>query len=455
VDEDNLTDDLVIKGKKIFIQGQLVPAAVVINQGKITGLMSEANAPHADQVIDAGDHMVLPGVVDVHVHFRDMGEAHKEDWWTGSCAAVAGGVTTVVDEPNNVPDTVNVDVLKRKMGLATKKSIVDHNFTMGLTPDNLGKISDFASHGVASYEIFEGGDGDYPYITDTGDVYESLQMVKAVGGLCCLNSREAQLKTRLSKRIKEAQGVSIDALSENSPGVEEAIGASKNMLLAGETGARVHLREISSAQTIELLRMLKPPNLTVEVTPYHLLLTKKDGERLGPYGLVLPPLKPSSDVDALWLALNNGVFDIITSDHAPHTRENKEPGWENIWNAPPGVPVIQPMLSLMLTQAFRGRTSLQKIVEALTIKPAKIFGLYPRKGSIQLGADADFVLVDHKRRRKISNDDLYTKCGWTPFEGIEVRGVPVRTIVRGETVMINGKITGKPGHGQFTPNNQP
>ena len=446
-----MTVDLVIKGKKMFIHGQLVPAAVVINHGKITGLMSETIAPHADQVIDAGDKMVLPGVVDVHVHFRDMGEAHKEDWWTGSCAAAAGGVTTVVDEPNNVPDTVNVDVLKRKIALAAKQSIVDHNFTVGLTPDNLGKISEFASHRVASYEIFEGGDGDYPYITDTGDVFESLQMVKDAGGLCCLNAREAQLKTRLSKRITEVKGISIAALSGNSPGVEEAIGASKNILLASETGARVHLREISSAQTIEMLRKLKPPNLTAEVTPYHLLLTKNDAERLGPYGLVLPPLKSSEDVDALWSALNNGVFDIIASDHAPHTRENKEPGWENIWNAPPGVPVIQPMLSLMLSQVFKGKISLQKIVEALTIKPAKIFGLYPKKGSIQLGADADFVFVDHKRKRKISNDGLYTKCGWTPFEGIEVKGVPVRTIVRGETVMKDGLITGKPGHGQFIP----
>ena len=446
-----MTVDLVIKGKKVFIHGQLVPAAVVINQGKITGLMSETNAPRADQVIDAGDHMVLPGVVDVHVHFRDMGEAHKEDWWTGSCAAAAGGVTTVVDEPNNIPDTINVDVLKRKMGLAAKQSLVDHNFTVGLTPDNLGKISDFASNGIASYEIFEGGDGDYPYITDTGDVYESLQKVKEVGGLCCLNAREAQLKTRLSKRIKETQGVSISDLSGNSPGVEEAIGASKNMLLASETGARVHLREMSSAQTIGMLRKLKPPNLTAEVTAYHLLLTKKDAERLGPYGLVLPPLKSSEDVTSMWSALNDGVFDVIASDHAPHTRENKEPGWENIWNAPPGVPVIQPMLSLMLSQVFKGKISLQKIVEALTIKPAKIFGLYPRKGSIQLGADADFVFIDHKRKLTLSNDDLFTKCGWTPFEGIEVRGVPVRTIVRGETVMEDGVVTGELGHGQFIP----
>jgi dihydroorotase (multifunctional complex type) len=451
VKEDNLTDELVIKGRNIFIQGQLIPASIVINEGKITGIMSDLHAPQTDQVIDAGENLVLPGVVDVHVHFRDMGEAHKEDWWTGSCAAAAGGVTTVVDEPNNVPDTVNVDVLKRKMGLAAKQSLVDYTFTMGLTPDNLGMINEFASHGVASYEIFEGGDGDYPYITDTGDVYEALQKVRRVGGLCCLNAREAQLKTRLSKRIKEGKGFTVSDLSGNSPGVEEAIGASKNMLLAGETGTRVHLREISSAQTIGVLRRLKPPNLTAEVTPYHLLLTKKDADRLGPYGLVLPPLKSSTDVEALWYALNEGVFDAIASDHAPHTRENKEPGWENIWEAPPGVPVIQPMLSLMLTQAFKGRSTLQKIVEALTVKPAQIFGLYPRKGSIQIGTDADFVFVDAKRKKVIGNDMLFTKCGWTPFEGIEVKGIPVRTVVRGKTVMETEAVIAEPGHGQFIP----
>ncbi len=443
--------DLVIVNSRIFTDGLIVEGGIAVDEGRIVAIGKELTLPKADKRVDAGGNLVLPGLVDVHVHFRDPGRTHKEDFLTGSMAAAAGGVTTVVDEPNNTPTTTTLRALREKKRIGAAKSIVDHSFSVGLNPRNLDRIPAFMDEGVIAFDVFDEMEGPSLDIPDTGTLHEAMNRVKEAGGLCCLNCREAGLRTSLTKRLRDAGRRGIEAYAESSPPLEEALGAAKHLLLAESVGVKTHLREVSASSTVMVLDRLKPETgFTVEVTPNHLLLSTKDAEMLGPYSQIPPPLRAREDNEALWSALNLGVIDIIASDHAPHTREEKDRGLEDIWGSPPGLPGVETMLPLMLTQVNGGRISLQRVVEATSELPAKIYGLYPGKGAIRLGFDADLVVVDLKREGVIRGDSLHSKIDWTPFEGWGFKGMPVMTFVRGVKVMEEGEVTVQPGHGAFT-----
>jgi dihydroorotase (multifunctional complex type) len=238
---------------------------------------------------------------------------------------------------------------------------------------------------------------------------------------------------------------------DHFPHVAESLGAAKRILLAHDAGVRAHLREVSTAETVQVIRAMKGymGNITAEVRPDHLFLNHGNTKDLGPYAQQWTPLRTKADSDALWETLNDGTVNVIASDHATHTEEEKKRGSEIIWKSPPGLPAIESMLPLLLTAVNDGRLGLERLFECASTNPAKIIGLYPRKGTIKVGSDADLVIIDLDKESVISGENAKAKTHWTPYEGWVVKGVPVATYVRGIETYLDGEITGEPGQGRF------
>ncbi len=384
---------LTIKDCKILDNGQLVDSNIFINNGIIKKI---GEYTKADEEINAESKIVIPGIIDPHVHFREPGFTHKEDFLTGSMAAAKGGITTYIDMPNTQPPTTTVINLeeKRKMAL---KSVVNYGFHFGATSNNLEQIRKASN--IASVKVFMN--------TSTGKL-----MIKA--------------PEILKKVFSSFPIITVHAEKEK---VVEAI--KYNRL----TGNRLYLCHISSREEILFLRKNKTAGIYIEVTPHHLFLNS--GDNKDGYTSMKPNLKSKIDQDELWKSISDGTIDTIGTDHAPHTKEEKE-GEEEVY----GVPGAETMLPLLLDAVNKNRINLQKLVELCCENPAKIFGI-TNKGKIVEGYDADLVIIDMELEKEIINEDMLSKCGWTPFNGKKAKGWPVITIVNGKVVYRNNEITNK------------
>jgi dihydroorotase (multifunctional complex type) len=442
---------LKIVNAKLWLETGVYEGGLTTEEGRITKIGIETSLPAADTIIDAGGRLVIPGLVDLHVHFREPGFTQKEDFMTGTRAAAAGGVTTVLDEPNNKPVTASVKALKAKHDLVQGKAYVDYLFDMAVYSDQLPEIKAATEYGVKSFAFFDEL-GDKPTgLENTGGLHDALMRIRAVDGLALLNCRESDLVIYTMKRLRAEGRNKLSDYMSHFPHVAESAGAAKRILLAHSVGVKGHLREVSTAETVEVLRCLKPylGNITAEVRPDHLFLNQGNTSSLGPYAQQWTPIRTKRDQAELWRALSDGTINIIASDHATHTEEEKETGWKNIWDSPPGLPAIESMLPLFLTAVNMEKIGLGRVVEAASVNPAKRLGLYPRKGCIGVGSDADLVIVDLRYERVIRGEDSLAKTHWTPYEGWKTVGAPVSTIVRGVPVYHEGEIVAEPGHGQF------
>ena len=442
---------LKIIDAKLWLEDGIFDGGLVFSRGKITKIGKETSLPKADSVIDAGGKLVIPGLIDLHVHFREPGFTQKEDFITGTRAAAAGGVTTVLDEPNNKPVTSTVETLKKKHELVKEKAYVDYMFNLAVYADKLDEIEAAASYGVKCFAFFDELGDRLTGMDDTGVLWDTLNRIKSINGLALLNCRESGLVTHTINQLKVAGKKTLRDYMNHFPHVAESAGGAKRVLLAYEANVQAHLREVSTAETVEMLRKLKPymVKISAEVRPDHLFLNHENTADLGPYAQQWTPIRTKKDQMALWEALNEGIVNVIASDHATHTVEEKEPGWDNIWNSPPGLPAIESMLSLFLTAVKEGKTELSRIVDATSVNPAKRLGLYPEKGCIKVGSNADLVIVDLEKERTIRGEESFAKTHWTPYEGWKTVGAPVTTIVRGIPVFHEGEIVAEPGIGRF------
>jgi dihydroorotase (multifunctional complex type) len=440
---------LKIVNAKLWLDSGVYEGGLTTDGGVIKVIGKEPNLGAAEMVIDAKGKLVIPGLVDLHVHFREPGYTQKEDFSTGTRAAAAGGVTTVLDEPNNKPVTDSVETLKAKHAMVQSKAYVDYLFDVAVYGDRLEVICEAAEYGVKSFAFFDEL-GDKPTgLENTGVLLDALNRVKTVDGLALLNCRESDLVIHTMNKLKAMGKNKLKNYMNHFPHAAESAGAAKRIQLAQSTGVRTHLREVSTAETVDVLRRFKPSNVTAEARPDHLFLNQGNTANLGPYAQQWTPIRTKRDQVELWKALNEGVVDIIASDHATHTVDEKERGWENIWLSPPGLPAIESMLPLMLTAVHEGKTSLGRVVEACSVNPAKRLGLYPRKGCLAVGSDADLVIVDLDLERVIRGDESFAKTHWTPYEGWRSIGAPVTTIVCGVPVYHEGSIVAEPGYGCF------
>jgi len=423
--------DLAVLNGRAFTPTGHKTIDIWIKDGKIAAL---GGSHRAEETINSRGMLILPGVIDAHVHFRDPGPTHKEDWLSGSLSAAAGGVTTVFDQPNTDPRTVDAGSFELKLELARHRSVVD--FCINGGPKNPGSIEELVSAGAAAIgEIFT-------YEHSDQRLQEILAEVREAGALPTIHAEDGQVIREKMAHLKNMHEPEVYSQAR-TPLAE---GAAIEKVLAW--AERLHICHLSTALGLELVREAKAAGkkVSTEVAPHHLLFNIKDYRKQGTFLKMNPPLRGQADNDALWAGLRDGSIDILASDHAPHLPEEKR---DDIWEAPAGVPGVETMLPLMLMAVKRNLIGLERLVDALSARPAQIFQL-ANKGSIEMGKDADLVIVDTKATREIKADRLHSRADWTPYEGRE--GIfPQMTLVRG-VVVYDGELEVRPGFGRFLGN---
>jgi len=421
--------DLILKGGIVVNHDGAMIRDVAIADGRIVAL---GRFDKAAEILDCTGLHILPGVIDTQVHLREPGAEHKEDLETGGRAAVLGGVTGVFEMPNTKPVTVTGEALADKINRATGRMQCDFAFFVGGTRDNvedLPRLEKLA--GCAGIKVFIGSStGDLLVDDDQG----LARILAKISRRAAFHSEdEFRLRDRLNHR--RAGDPSSHPVWRDA---EAARLCTERLLrLARAAGKRIHVLHISTADELPLLAANKDI-ATVEVTPQHLTFAADDYARLGTKLQMNPPVRDAHHRDALWQALGNGLVDILGSDHAPHTLEEKAKPYPD---SPSGMPGVQTLVPVMLDHVNKGRLTLERFVDLSSHGPARIFGI-ARKGRIAEGHDADFTIVDLKRRWRITDKWIASRCGWTPYDGMEVTGFPQGTILRGVKIMWDGAITG-------------
>jgi len=420
--------DRVVKNGRVYFDGRLQNLDLWIRDGKIADF---GGGHRAEETIDGRGMIVLPGAIDVHVHFRDPGFTFKEDWETGSTSAVAGGVTTVIDQPNTNPPTVDGRSYRTKLEIAERRSVVD--FCLNGGP---GQIERLASLGASAIgEIFT-------YDHEKDELQKILNEVAKAGLLPTIHAEDREMIRENTEPLRDRREPELYSMAR--PNRAESAAIDKVLAMTD----RAHICHLSTFEGLELVRAAKRggKRVSCEVAPHHLLFTKKDWRKQGTFLKMNPPLRDYRDKDALWEGLRRGDVDVVASDHAPHLPEEKR---DEIWDAPPGVPGVETMLPLLLIAVRSNLISLHRMIDALSQRPAEIFGL-ASKGAIAVGKDADLAIIDPRAASDIRADRLHSGAEWTPYEGR--RGLfPKITMIRGEVVFADGELLAKPGFGKNLP----
>ncbi len=440
--------DTVITGGTVVEETGTMAAAVAIDGGRIVAVGAAELMPAGRERIDATGLAVLPGVIDVHVHFREPGMTHKEDWESGSRAAAAGGVTTVFEMPNTDPPVDTVEHFELKRSLAEEKSLVDFGIYGLLGEQNLEHIEALAGAGVCGYKLFLGNTtGNLPCPSD-GAVLEGFETLAALGLRCSIHAENSPILFWREKRMKDAGRNDPLAHLAARTDVVAIEALTRSAVLAEWTGARIHIVHESCAGSLPYIRFFKERgvDITVETLPQYLYLSAEMTTEPG--GEVIrmnPPVRQQSHREGLWQGVLDGTIDMIATDHAPHADAEKKA--ERIWDVACGMVGVETSLPLMLNAVAEGRIGLPDVARLMSAAPARAFGLHGKKGVIRPGADADLVLVDPARRETLTRERLHSRGKAFPYEGMAVTGVPVRTLVRGRTVAVDGVATGEPGWG--------
>ena len=434
--------DLVILGARVVTDTASFDAGVAIKDGQILAIGEKRAMPTARETFDATGLHLLPGAIDVHVHFREPGYTHKEDWQTGTAAAAMGGVTTVFEMPNVDPPTATPEALALKQE-AAKKAHVDYGLYGLLAEDNIDQLEALIDGGVAGFKCFMGNTfGNLPS-PSTGAMLEGFEIVAGRGLRIALHAETASIMARREKRLQSAGRTDPLAHLASRPAVVAIEAVSRAAVLAEWTGARIHILHISSADELRPLREAKARgvDITGETCPHYLMFDERAYIDHRSIIRVNPPVREKRHQVGLWEGLHDGTIDMIATDHAPHVPAEKLRN--DIWTVDCGFPGVETQMPLMLTQVRAGRLSLSDYVRLTSTKPAKAFGLYPAKGALLPGSDADITLVDLNREDTIAAAQFQSRSKITPFEGMKVTGVPMHTLVRGRFVMKDRQIVGE------------
>jgi dihydroorotase len=440
--------DLVIRNGRIVSPEGILQADVVVEGGTIAAICQADITPAARETIDASGKYVLPGAIDVHVHLRDPGLTYKEDWATGTAAAAAGGVTTVFDMPNTHPSTATPAALRAKQEIARAKSFVDYGIYGVLDDTSIDHIEALVEGGVIGFKCFMAeSTGDLPTPTD-GVILEGLEKLALLGVRCAFHAENADIIVRRRNKLQASGRRDRHAHLASRPEICEIEAVSRAVLFCEWTGTRLHIVHMSSKDAVFLIRDAKARgvDLTAETCPHYLLLDSRDIGRLGGQLRINSPIREPGHAEGLWDGLRSGVIDMIATDHAPHRADEKL--HNDIWDCARGIPGIETQMSLMLTEVNKGRMSISEYVRWSAVNPAKAWDLYPRKGTISVGSDADIVIVDLDHEGTINQAQLHSLHKYSPWHNRAVRGKPTHTIVRGKVVCRDGQVVGTPGWGQ-------
>ncbi len=427
--------DLLIQGATVVLPSGLAQASVACRSGQIAKIISNgAMLPPARQVIDARGLWLLPGIIDTQVHFREPGNAHKEDLSSGTAAAILGGVTCIFDMPNTQPPITSLGALQAKLDAARGRCRCDYAFFVGATAENAAELAALEQEpGCAGVKVFMGSSTGSLLVADDSALLRVLQNGR----------RRVAIHAEDDERLQERKPLAEQGKPASHPlwrDTETALRATRRIVALAEQARRpIHVLHVTSAEELEFLKDHKQL-VTVEATPQHLTLAAPECyEQLGTRAQMNPPIREARHRAALWHAVQSGVVDIVGSDHAPHTLAEKSLPYPQ---SPSGMPGVQTLLPLLLEHMHQGQLTLERLVDLCCSGPARVYGI-EKKGSILLGFDADFCLVDPAATWTLRDADQATRSGWTPFDGMTVHGRPTMTVLRGHIAMQDGKLVGE------------
>lgn len=436
---------LLIKNGTVVTPAGRSKLDILVVDGKIASLSAPMLISEnvADTVIDVRGLYILPGIMDPHVHFRDPGHTYKEDFSTGSAAAAAGGVTTVFDMPNNLPRTVGKAELEEKLEAIQGKAYVDYALYGLLTSQNCDKIVELVNGGVRGFKCLMGISA---MNTPTGrdvDIWRGAEILRDTGIPISVHAEDTQIVDQAREDLKKAGRTDPLAHLESHPPISETLAVERAIMAAEAVGGKIHIAHISSKETVQLIREAKRRGVkvTCEVGPHNLFFTDKDYNRKGSGMFMNPPIRYEEHQKALLEGILDGTVDMIATDHAPHSDEEKSMK-NGVFSAKSGFCGVETEVSVMLTLVNRGLLTLEQYVKAGSENVAKLFQLYPQKGCIAVGSDADFTIVDLKHTYVVKKENLHSRSKTTAFDGEELTGMPIYTIVRGNIVMDHGKLSG-------------
>jgi dihydroorotase len=427
--------DLVINGGIVVSPDAEYHASIAIKDGSIHAIGASEAMPDAKETLDATGMHILPGAIDVHVHFRDPGYPQKEDFGSGTAAAAFGGVTTVFDMPNTLPTVATPEALAAKHKIASEKAYIDYGLYAVLGEESIENIPGLISGGIIGFKCYMGNTfGRIPSPT-TGAMLEAFEIVAPTGKRISLHAETNSIMERREARLRAAGRTEPLAHLASRPAVVAVEAVARAAILAEWTGARIHVLHISSAAELRPLAEAKARGveITGETCPHYLLLSEKDYEKSGGIVRVNPPVRETPNQQPLWDALMDGTIDMVATDHAPHTPEEKTRN--DIWTVDCGFPGVETQMPLMLTEVNRGRATIRDYVRWSAENPAKYWGLFPKKGSLTVGSDADIAIVDMRRKWTIDDAKIQSRSKISPWRGYQCTALPVHTLVRGRLVM--------------------
>jgi len=452
--------DLVIKNGWVVTPEQTFKGGVAIQDEKFVSIGPDDTLPEGQEEIDAKGNHILPGIIDAHVHFREPGLTYKEDFGTGSTAAVCGGVVMVVDMPNTIPPVTGPEQVEEKQRLAEEKSLVDFSILGVVVQTNADQILPMAKVGALGYKIFFGETiGNLPFPDDgvCTEVFQTITKTKLPLGI---HAENRQIMSHNLNKLK-AEGKNDPIYWESSrPNICEAESVAHALFFAETYGTKLHVLHMSSKQAAWIVRDAKARGLrvTAETGPHYLLRESKEMAKVGSLLKMNPPVRDKDHGEVLWDGLLNGTVDMIATDHSPHTLEEKGSDLygkllkPTIWDCISGFCGVETGPTLILSEVNKGRMTLNQYVKLTSENPAKVWQIYPQKGALKLGSDGDITIVDMNKEGVIDVNKLHSKNKPSPWHGWKVKGIPVCTVVRGHVQMRDGQVVGKPIGRMVRPN---
>jgi dihydroorotase len=459
--------DLVVRGGTIVRSDGLIRADVGVANGTIKAIAQPGETLAGDEEVDATDKFILPGLVDAHVHIPGYQLSSRlDDFSSATAAAAIGGVTTIMLMPTDDPRTVSASYFERKRRIGERQSYVDFAIQAMVSPiTERSEIEEMAALGPVSYELFlaYGGNPAFIIANDDYELFRLMKLIHDVGGVVGVTPHSGSLIAKLTElqKLREIERQYLDpryredplplvqTFAMTRPTLSEGLGITRACTVACETGTRIHVRSLSSQKSIDLVRRFRDAvRLTTEVMSHHLLFSEGEAIELGPYGVIVPPIRATNERDGLRSALRSGEIDMVVSDHSPALREDKDLGWSDVWRTPPGMPGLQTLCMSMLALVDDGQLSMPDIARACAERPSKAFGLYPKKGAVQAGSDADLVIVNGAERTLITDSQQRSKADYTTLKGRTVNGRIEGVFLRGKLIATEGEIASGP-HGSF------
>ena len=427
---------LIIKNGSCYVNGKLEKTDLALTDNKIKKMGKvEANS---SKIFDASDKIVLPGIIDTQVHFREPGSTDREDLESGSRAAVLGGITSVFEMPNTNPPTSNLVEFDKKLNLAKNRMHCNYAFYFGATPENVDQLAKLKGlKGCCGVKLFAGSSTGKLLVDKEADIEK---VISRSDRIVSIHSEDEEILNLRKKFVKEGDVHSHPEWRN----IECAMSSTRRVVkIAERYNKQIHVLHVTTKDEVDFLAMHKK-NVTFEITPQHLTLYAPDCyDKLGTFAQMNPPIRERKHYDRLWVAVKNSVVDILGSDHAPHSKEDKNKKYPA---SPSGMPGVQTILPIMLNHINNEKLNLEQLVKLMCENPCRIFGI-KNKGFIKENFDADLTVIDMKKEQTINNEVMASKCGWTPFNNMAIKGFPVATIINGKVVMLDGKVVTE-GSGQ-------